>query len=271
MTLVGSTGSPANAARVAAIPLPSRGATGEQPVTVGDGYAFGRIDSLDFIPAAKRAAVFTARTGSDVTTELQAMIDYCKTNRRNGLIRAGYYIISSPLVFTSVALEGISIRGEGHGYAVSGGTGGVTSETILDASSILTKPALVIQFARGLHLSDIGILGPNTAPIGLSEPSNTAADYLSAGVRDSRYSPQCAIAIDPTTGSDPGGGAGYPGMTYTGAGGGGSASILLERITMRNHNVGLLVTPTVAGAQGDFIIARDINVFGAHIDRKSVV
>jgi hypothetical protein len=153
------------------------------------------------------------------------------------------------------------VVGAGRGYIAG------ISQTAIDATdpAMQTKPALVIQFARSAYLGHLLVTGPNVAPAALA-PGNMRynATWVTAGVRDSRYSPQCGLAIDVGLGTTPPDG-GYPGITYTGAGGG-SSDIVLDNLGIRDCVVGLMCTPDAAPAnQGDTIMLREPNILGTKV------
>lgn len=213
------------------------------------------VQSSQFIDAALKPAVFTTRdSGVSTSAELQAFADYCRTNARHGIIRAGYYKLETSVWLTSTAYHGVKISGEGSGYSVSSGVGSARAQTILDVSSIVDAPGLIIQNARGVWLSNLAIVGANVAPADLTKPSPNVADYLTDGVSNTRYSPQCAIAIDPTCGDDPGSEQGYADLgAYTGAQTG-SAFLYFDGLNLRQHAVGIMVSPSYNGVQGDMVL-----------------
>ena len=217
------------------------------------------VNAADFVDAALAPAIYTTRDSSvDCSADLQAFVDYCRTNWRKGIIRAGYYKISSTIFLTYAAFQGVWIEGEGGGYDLSSGTAGTSGATIIDASAILDAPAVAIQSARGFYFGKVGIVGPNVAPwtrtaVNLLPPSKTEALYLTEGVRNERYSPQCGICVDPLSGTDPGSGQGYSGIGEYAGTNSGTAYGRIEDVNLWHHNVAMMISPSYDGQQGDRI------------------
>lgn len=205
------------------------------------------VSALDFIDPSKHAAIIDRTSTDDVTVELQAWLDFCKANSRKGIWPAGVYNISAPLWITKLAFETNRIQGDGKGFALA------LSRTTIIASQTDT-PAIIIQNGRSVFLSDIHIIGGNTAPTTIgTDAVDDPSVYITPGFRDSRYSPHCGICIDATVGNVPPDG-GYPGLTgeYQGRLGG-TAEVQIDRVQIEQFVVGFMCSPDGESTQGDTI------------------
>lgn len=140
------------------------------------------------------------------------------------------------------------IIGVGRGFSVN------QAQSIIDATAIVDKPAIVIQRGYGCYLSQFLVQGGNVAPqtfIGNYAPMLYGASWVTVGLRDSRYSPYCAISIDGGVGSTPPDG-GYPGFTYVGSTAG-STDIVLNNIGAWGFVVGIMNNSESNVTQGDTI------------------
>lgn len=136
--------------------------------------------------------------------------------------------------------------------------------TTIDHSRNLTKPGLVMQRGRDIVLSGFNMIGPNTwieTTIAANDLKYVNSNYVAAGVRDSRWSPQCAICIDAGIGATPGDG-GYSGFTYNqGAGAGGGTGRVVIDVSIDRSVVGIMHNPDApVSTQGD-----DITIVRPHI------
>lgn len=205
---------------------------------------------LDYVGSSKRSAVFRTRAGADVTTELQEAIDYCRENNVVLRLRGSNCVISDGITLSdSLTPKTVNIIGEGSGYARVGTRGSLSNPVFIDATAVLTKPALRWNVLRESSIENLAIIGPNVAPQGITEPSLSTSAFVTGGVRDSRYSPQCGLGGDALVGSTPPDG-GYPGLTYLG-GAVGSSAVRLRNVHLRGHVVGWANTVTSGGTQGD--------------------
>jgi hypothetical protein len=189
---------------------------------------------------------------TDDTTALQAALTFGSANAQSVFIPAGTYVISDTLEITSptVSYQSAHVYGEGRGYSIN-------AQTIIDASAVLTKPALHISAGSGVTLEDFAVLGPNFAPgTGSIVAGNHYYDaaWVTAGVRDSRYSPQCGVCVDGNTSTTPADG-GYPGFTYKGTADA-SVDLTFNRVLFKQHVVGLMLCPSLS-LNGDQISIRD--------------
>lgn len=203
----------------------------------------------------------TGDTGdTDDHARLQACIDAGGARRVPIYIPAtlGDYDISAPLWWTSTA----SATNAGvfyTAYIYGGGMGSTGNATAITAN-FNDRPATAIQMARDVTISDLNITGANLAPATARLTlDRTYANWITAGLRDSRYSPQCGIAIDPTVGTTPADG-GYPSMTYIGNTTSGSNDIRLIRVSLRHHVVGVVLRPDGQSNQVDAVRLRDCKI-----------
>lgn len=206
------------------------------------------LSALDFIPESLHAAISDYTSTVDVTSELQTWLDEVSTKKRRGVLPAGLYNTSAPLYVTRVdpsAFLTSWIEGDGNGYTETIG------QTILKCSQV-DAPALIVDRGRGVRIAGMIITGPNQ--VQPTWPQTDPAAYVLPGVRDSRYSPLAGIAIDATLGPVPPDG-GYPGLTYSGSGGGGSKNVVIENVSIDGFVVGLMVSPgqTVQGEVVQFV------------------
>jgi hypothetical protein len=184
---------------------------------------------------------------ADDTAAIQAAIDACRSGvpRNTVYLPPGRYKITAPLWLTgspnaALGFQAMTMKGEDCSVSVAS----FVMRTVIDASAITDRPALVIQGCRDVHLADFLLLGANTITIdGSKATSINPSDYQHPGLRVSRYSPHCGICVDPSLGSMTPPDGGYSGFTYlntTGA----SSRIILDNLIISQFIVGLMVTPT---------------------------
>lgn len=188
------------------------------------------VSVFDFMSAAEIADVQARTTLVDVVTAINTAIQFAITKGLNLRFPYGTYKISSPImVYVPGTFITIKIVGESVSTRTDKGV-------IIDHTSILTTPGMIIHGGRSISIEEIEFLGPNICfPTSTYSPSI----FTVAGVRDSRYSPQCAIAIDPfSTSVSPDGG--YPGMTaFYAATALLSSRTVIKRCTFFNQVVGI--------------------------------
>lgn len=170
----------------------------------------------------------------------------------------GVFRIDSPVWVTGsdgadpAGFEHVRFEGAGMGNSADAGTA-TRAATIIDHSNITDAPGFVIQAGRNVQGFDIAFFGPNDAPATMVDVTldmdPDPAQWVTPGVRDSRYSPQCAIAIDPTLGNVPADG-GYPGLTYWG-GTKATGTVQLERVLIERSVVGVAFTPNDSSLLSD--------------------
>src|SRR5882672_10333780 len=178
----------------------------------------------------------------DDTTGIQAAINFAVLTGRRLLFPTGIYKISSTLLVYSASTY-VSLRLEGE-HSSNVNTLGVG----IDHSAILTGPAIAVQGARNFESDRIQYIGPNTYT-----PTDQFAEsqFIVGGIRNSQFSPQCAICIDPFKNGAPADG-GYPALSayYT------SAALTSTRAVVtnarfKNQLVSIMVSPSgnVANAE----------------------
>jgi hypothetical protein len=172
---------------------------------------------------------------ADSTTGLQAWLDACVAGNHGGFWPSGIYKISSPLmVYLAGTFIHLHIRGEG-----------VTTRTdkgvILDHTAITDRPAIIVQGARSVSIEFVQFIGPNNFT---TTNFLLASDFNNGSCRDTQYSPQCAIAIDPfSTGLPPDGG--YSGLSsfYNSTTSLAGSQVRISRCRFRNQVVGISASP----------------------------
>jgi hypothetical protein len=164
------------------------------------------------------------------------------------LLPGGFLKIDAPLmagganIFESVHIEGQTGTGLGEPTRTNYGSATVILPSYKD------RPAIYTTASRAVTLKNFSIEGLNTAPVANVPPTDVQASYISAGCRSARYSPYCAIAIDPNNAATPADG-GYPGMSYSQFVGSGASNILIENVNIRRFVVG--VAHGLSGAQNN--------------------
>lgn len=186
-----------------------RQATGAVATTLGKWLGYQPPSVFDFMTAAQIADVLARTSLIDVTVPLQAAVTHALQTGKKLHWPAGTYKITSPiLIYTASTF--ISIRMSGESDSGRGDRG-----VVIDHTSVLTAPAFIAQGGRVIRIEGFQFSGPN-----ICTPATwlTASEWTVGGVRDQRYSPQCAIAIDPFVNGVPADG-GYPNLSayYTSA------------------------------------------------------
>lgn len=200
-------------------------------------------------------AIYYISGGGNSVSALRAAIAAFHTTP--GLVRLGpgTHVIDDPIFLSGAAdnsanndLQTLRIEGAGMGYSDT------TFGTTIDHSLILDRPCFCIQKGRSISVGFFQMAGPNNPAILTSyqEPSSISADYVAAGIRNSRYSPQCAIAIDPKGTAVPADG-GYPGFTYGMPNEGGSYFINIHDLVIRANVVGIMISPSGLSANASSI------------------
>jgi len=155
----------------------------------------------------------------------------------------GTYRIASPLIANPLAIK--------HGYTNlqfygAGGLGsldpiGATSRaaTVI-APTFKDRPAFSLESLSGAIFKNFAIQGLNLAPNRYLMPEDEQSGYISAGCRNNRYSPYCAIAIDALNNDKLEPDDRFPGMSdFYFSQGGGSAGITIENVWIANFVVGI--------------------------------
>jgi len=184
---------------------------------------------------------------TDDTSAIQAAINFAVTNNGKCVyLPLGKYKITSSLLIYNASSPYVSIQFVGENASPMNTTVGV----IIDHSTMKNDPALVIQGARDVAVKNIQFVGSNVFPLDTNWFNES--DFVNVSVRDSQYSPQCAIAVDPFGGSVPPDG-GYPGLTgyYTGSPPS-STHVVVNNCTFRWQIVGIAMSPGGLVVQNDF-------------------
>lgn len=179
--------------------------------------------------------------------ELVDMVAYChRPDTRDWSIALlpGNYTIpeNNPIIMSS--------PGGGIGavriFGLSGASFGEVGSQPRIISESLVQPPIIFQRDRGSVIENVEIVGPNSFASDFPTFFELLDDdmFLKAGVRDNRYSPQCAIAIDPITNGAPGGNDAnmYPGLEHLYSTlpqrGTTSSGCKFRNVTLIGHNVG---------------------------------
>jgi hypothetical protein len=153
------------------------------------------------------------------------------------------------------------IVGAGRGFA------GVASQTVLDGSTITSKPAINVSRGRGCYLGHFLLQGGGKSMevdyAGHVEQMLYGAVYVSGGFRDSRYSPHCGIAVDAGVGAVPPDG-GYAGFTYQNVISG-TADITFDQLAIRQFVVGIMHNPESNAQQGDTVLVNHCQILDAKV------
>ena len=196
-----------------------------------------RVSAFDFMTSAQVADV-QSRTGAiDVSTALNTAIAAAVLRGWSLYLPSGTYRIDSPLiVYTASTYVTIRLCGDVSSLLSTRGT-------IIDHSRVLTAPGVCIQGARKVIVEHVSFWGPCTSFDSIST-FFYASEWVQAGVQDSRYSPQCAIAVDPFKNGVPADG-GYPTLTaYYTASALQSSQVDVLHCYFRHQIVGVAYSPT---------------------------
>jgi hypothetical protein len=179
---------------------------------------------------------------TDMTVAIQSAVTAAAAISVKVKFLSGTYKITDTIyVANGLSLTAVALEGSIYGLQSVGGT-------LIDASSFLDRPAIAIQGARGITISNLIIIGGNTAPYALGgNETDNEADYITPGATYGRYNPYAGIAIDPYLGSKPT--PHYPG-TYGKAP---SSLVHIENCHIRYFVVGIVNHPCNSNTQGDGI------------------
>jgi hypothetical protein len=188
---------------------------------------------------------------------LQRAIDWCVRYRTHGTlyITAGWYNLSKGLLvrrddnndgvseFVSLDIVGDKLSGnDGVGYPY--GDGGETVLYVNNSSDF----GIGIQKGKTMAIRNIAFSGLNVAGYSISTynmGNTTTADFLTAGLRNNRYSPYAAVVIDPFATASVLSANRYPQRTalYTEVNNSGSTAIAVEGCFFRGFAVGIMNSP----------------------------
>lgn len=216
---------------------------------------------FDYLNVLQIADVTSRAALNDLKTEIDNAIADAKAEHKALYCPAGSYRTTGTHYLaraTAPNFDGFAgLIGDGGLGPAQSGTGGYVAQTLFLADQV-ERPVFAIENARGVLIEGIGFgIHPNRGwSLYQGEPVDTEATYIPAGARTDRYSPFCAVAIDPTNGPVPTGG-GYTAvsspLTYQGRTGGvgGSAHITFRDCAFEGFTVGVVMQPDSVTLQGD--------------------
>lgn len=203
------------------------------------GREFGA--SSDAVDARDFNIDFTGANAS--TSELQSAVEQSMDDSKALILPAGVIAIDDTIECRTsggASLQSVTIIGQGMGKPEDATP---KNRTLIDATSVLTRPGISLSGMASAHLEGFAIEGPwndlSSEVIADYQYDNSVFD-LPAGVRDSANSPQCGIGIDVFSGTSPGDG-GYPSHAYTSIGG--SKKISIVDVQTFKHVVGIMHNP----------------------------
>ena len=222
-------------------------------VATGVGSGTGTAEFSRTVQVKLQESVSSADFGTigngttDDTFALQTAINYCIANGNKLKIPKGNYKITSPLLiikWNGSAFDYASIDIEGERY-VSGD--GIASSSVTNIIPTFNNTfAIGIQNGRSIRLKDLLITGLNDFSASVSSnPSLYAINstYVTAGCRNSRYSPYAGIVVDPFGISIPSDG-GYPGLSsYYVSSASGSGGIEFIGVACSYFVTGIVLSP----------------------------
>lgn len=185
---------------------------------------------------------------TDDTAELNTAFAFGANNNVAIFLPAGKTVVSDTLWVTpeGSTFKSAHVVGAGFGYWNGG------YQTYIDASALTDRPAMNIQKARGVYVGQFLLEGSAKEIEVDFTPADMQYDaaWVTAGYRDSRYSPHCGIAIDAGIQATPPDG-GYPNITYQGSTGG-SQYVVID-CAIRRFVVGIMISPDPS-SQADTIL-----------------
>jgi len=221
----------------------------------GSGGAFDRVDCRDFAgldPTGVRACDVS------INAAIKAGIEH----HLPVFLPAGTYRIANPLIANPLAVK--------FGYANlqfygAGGLGSLDpigfssrAATVI-APTFRDRPAFALDLMSGAVFKNFAIQGMNTGPNDYVMPKDEQHGYISAGCRNNRFSPYCAISIDAFNDTALRPEDRYPGMSdqYFRTGGG-SAGITIENVWIANFVVGIAYGISGLAANSEDILFQNV-------------
>lgn len=229
-------------------------------LTVADNATTGATEVT--ISSAETTVVLPESHGAvgngstDDRAALQAALDEAALTGGTVLLSPGKnYRISAPLVIAAAnSFVNVTLRTAQSPYTT-------LSTNARISVNYDDGPALVIQGSRRVRVQDVVFIGTNSFVANTSDMWDTSV-FLVSGIRDNRYSPSCAIVLDPFLAGNPGGSASnrYPALTayYTSAydqASAGQTEILGCHFIQ--WNVGIMNSPSASTLGGDGLTMRD--------------
>lgn len=146
------------------------------------------------------------------------------------------YATTKGSTFQSCDIIGVGMR-EGEG-------------TVIDGSSLVADPVVILQLGRGTHMSKMAIKGANGDYTGIASTDFdfVNAAYVLGGVQDAQFAPQCCLAIDGGVGASPG--TPWANVTYRSLSSG-SRSGVFEEMMFFNSVVGVAHNVEQGPVQGN--------------------
>lgn len=191
------------------------------------------------------------------TDALQKVLDACVENgTRKVFFPVGKYMIDKGIYVrnanTSIFVENFTIEGP---VVTCNGAGTEASIVCSNVNSF----ALGLQKVKGAKVKNLSFIGPNNAmgTFKLYDVIQNPDANFSAGMRDTRTSPNAGIVIDPFGHS--GHESKYPDFVdlYTEVGRGGSTGVDIENCDVKHFVVNYLISPTGFLQNADRITIRD--------------
>ena len=181
---------------------------------------------------------------ADDIIPLQAMVDCSVDSGGIPMYLPGgaYKITDTWKLNKGVSYAGFSVRG-------SSGSSYASTRTLIDATAFGDRPAINIQGARNVVVSDMYVQGKNVMPVTVhqawaNDTSNTPRpvnknSWITTGCVDSRHSPYAGIAVDAYFNAAPG--DPYPNDPYgrTVSSGG----VVFNNVKIQGFVVGLMLAP----------------------------
>jgi hypothetical protein len=215
-------------------------------------------------------ATYTA-TGTDVTANIQRLIDYCKLKGiRQARLSPGKHVVTEICLGYGETFASVDLVADGPAYA-SWGDPPLSGACLL--ATLSDRPCLSIQGQRQCTVRGITFAGVLTKWIhdhGLAANSPAVAVTLDDTDpacwndpnlhvhQDARYAPYAAVAIDPRSGPRPA--ISYPDIDYarytriaTQYGKKSSSQITFEDCNFEGFTVGVAIQPCDADSNGDFV------------------
>ncbi|KIC92256.1 glycosyl hydrolase family 28-related protein [Flavihumibacter sp. ZG627] len=225
------------------------------------------IIAVLFLPILTNAQINVRDLGArgngsaDDSYIIQKAIDSAIKSGKSVIIPKGRYKIEKPLVVSNwdgKDYKAVFIKIIGESTMWDMGDMSVIQASFKDA------PALSIQKGKGCIISGIFFQGAYQVPkISLSDLyRSTLEEYGDRTCRDSRYSPYCAIAIDPFSSTLPPDG-GYPSLKkfYRGSGSrGGSTGIRIEDCSFDKFTIGAITSPNGSTQNAELITFQNIRI-----------
>lgn len=198
---------------------------------------------------------------NDVSAALQSAISQAITAKVQLRIPGGLYRLNSPINFAPNGSDGIDMVGPtpAGAFNINFQTGNNGAKAVFLAN-FNDRPAFYGDNFRQVHMANFLVVGLNTFPQA-QEMNDVKTNYITAGCRDSRYSPYCGIGIDCFNSAVPADG-GYPGMTasYFGSTRDGSSQAIFECVSCIGFTVGFMLCPTGVGSQTDTMTFKNCQV-----------